>query len=138
MGLVLNRPRPGSGPENSVISPWLETSPHPRTLFLGGPVQPDGFICIVADPGEPSGVRSIDFMVDEPGHAPSHRMFRGYSGWGPGQLDAEIADGGWIVVECGPSDSFTTDPHTLWRDVLSRQPGPIARLARVPEDPALN
>lgn len=138
MGLVLNRPGQSSGPENSVIAPWLESSPSPRSVFIGGPVQPDGFVCIVADHGEHSGVRSIDFMSDDPGEGRLHRMFRGYAGWAPGQLDDEIAAGGWIVVASLPTDAFTTDPHALWHDVLARQRGDIARLARIPDDPALN
>ena len=138
MGLVLNRPGPLSGPENEVLAPWLDSSCEPRTVFVGGPVQVDGFVCLVEDATEPSRVRSVDFMSDEPLVGRNHRMFRGYAGWSPGQLRDEISEGGWIVVESSSGDAFTTDPRTLWHDVLARQEGPVASLAKVPEDPALN
>lgn len=138
MGLILNRPQQGSGPENSIIAPWLVSSPHPRTVFRGGPVQTDGFVCIVSDPESPAGVQSIDFMSQEPLEGLPHRMFRGYAGWSPGQLADEISAGGWIVVDSAPGDAYSTDPFVLWHDVLARQSGPIAALAKVPVDPGLN
>lgn len=138
MGLVLNRPGRHSGPENGVLAPWLDSSPEPRTVFVGGPVQEDGFVCIVEDATDPSGVRSVDFMSDDPVAGRCHRMFRGYAGWSPGQLRDEVATGGWIVVDSTTGDAFTADPGALWHHVLARQVGPVASLAKVPDDPALN
>lgn len=138
MGVVLNRPGSAEGLESTVMEPWLSSSTEPATLFLGGPVQPDGYICLVADPAEPALVRSIDFMSEQPESGRSHRMYRGYAGWAPGQLSAEIAGGGWVVVPGTPEDPFTTEPESLWGAVLARQGGPTAALARVPVDPSMN
>ena len=66
------------------------------------------------------------------------RVFFGYAGWSAGQLDAEIKDGGWIVIDAEPSDPWTDDPDVLWRSVLSRQGWPVAAFAGFPEDPGLN
>ncbi len=66
------------------------------------------------------------------------RIFKGYAGWGGGQLDDEIADSAWIVVECSSSDVLTEEPGTLWERVLRRQGGWLSVLARHPVDPSVN
>jgi putative transcriptional regulator len=67
------------------------------------------------------------------------RIFSGYAGWGPGQLDAELeADGGWIVVDALAGDPFSIDVDDLWSAVLRRQRGPLARLANYPLEPRYN
>ena len=67
------------------------------------------------------------------------RLFRGYAGWAPGQLEDELAANAWIVVDADRSDPFTPAPDTLWRDVLRRQGGSLARMGeRIPDDVSLN
>jgi putative transcriptional regulator len=67
------------------------------------------------------------------------RIFSGYAGWGPGQLDAELAaDGGWIVVDAFAADPFSDDADDLWSAVLRRQRGALARLANYPLEPRFN
>jgi putative transcriptional regulator len=66
------------------------------------------------------------------------RVFAGYSGWSPGQLQREIDDGGWYVVDSEPGDAFDIDPKQLWRRILRRQTGRLALVATFPEDPAMN
>ena len=61
-------------------------------------------------------------------------MFRGYAGWGPGQLEGEIEAGAWLVLDPEPTDLFTDEPDELWRAVLRRQPGRLAWLADAPDD----
>ena len=66
------------------------------------------------------------------------RLFSGYSGWSPGQLDEEIAEGAWFVVEATADDAFVSDPDTQWHDVLRRQSGSLAMLATYPPSPLVN
>jgi putative transcriptional regulator len=66
------------------------------------------------------------------------RLFSGYSGWGPGQLDGELAAGVWQVVDAGPDDVLCADPGTLWRSILRRQGGRSASLGLFPDDPSVN
>src|SRR5207245_4901276 len=66
------------------------------------------------------------------------RVFAGYAGWSPGQLESEIVDGSWYVVDALPGDAFTAEPARLRADVLRRQGWPLAAAAHSPDDPALN
>ena len=66
------------------------------------------------------------------------RIFLGYAGWGPGQLDNELAVGAWFTIEPRPDDVFTTHPETLWSRVLAHQNGRLAMFAHCPTDPTTN
>jgi putative transcriptional regulator len=66
------------------------------------------------------------------------RIFAGYSGWSVGQLESEIGEGAWYVVDAESRDPFSDAPETLWRQVLRRQRGELALVSTYPEDPALN
>ncbi|MEU1375735.1 YqgE/AlgH family protein [Streptomyces triculaminicus] len=68
----------------------------------------------------------------------SLRIFAGYSGWGPGQLEQELVEGAWYVVESEPGDVSSPDPRQLWRAVLRRQRNELAMVATYPDDPSLN
>ena len=65
-------------------------------------------------------------------------MYAGYAGWAPGQLEAELVDDGWIVVDAELTDVHTDDPDELWWEVLARQSGPVGRLGNYPRDPRDN
>ena len=61
----------------------------------------------------PSGLGTVDLELppDEVAAGFSGlRIFRGYAGWGAGQLDAELELGGWIVLAAEPEDVFTGEP----------------------------
>jgi putative transcriptional regulator len=66
------------------------------------------------------------------------RVFAGYAGWSPGQLEDEIATGSWFTFKALPSDAFTDRPDDLWAMVLRRQGGIIAAVAIYPSDPTQN
>jgi putative transcriptional regulator len=66
------------------------------------------------------------------------RVFAGYAGWGPGQLDAELARDDWFVAPAGIDDIFDPDADELWQRVLSRKGGHFAVVARMPIDPSVN
>ena len=68
----------------------------------------------------------------------SLRVYAGYAGWSPGQLESEIDEGAWYVVAAEPGDVFAPDPDALWRIVLRRQEGDLAFLATYPDDPSQN
>lgn len=68
----------------------------------------------------------------------SLRIFAGYAGWGAGQLEDELSEGAWYVVESEPGDVSSPDPERLWRSVLRRQRSELAMVATYPDDASLN
>ena len=66
------------------------------------------------------------------------RIFAGYSGWSPGQLEAEVAEGAWFVVPPSPATCVTASPERCGAQVLRRQGGRLALLATYPADPMQN
>ena len=149
-GVVLNHPL--HAPVSAVLPLWQDYVTHPSNVFQGGPVALDSALGLVTVPGEqqqePMGVRllfrgiglvdlDIPPLVVMPGVA-GLRIFAGYAGWSDGQLEQEIRDGGWYVVESEARDAFTPEPETLWSTVLRRQRGHLALVASLPEDPTMN
>lgn len=150
LGVVINRPT-----EEALDEPldrWTELQATPGTVFAGGPVEPDALIALarthelIEDATEEFApivghVVSADLSVDPAlvaGHFSAVRVFRGYAGWGPGQLEAEIDLGSWLVLDTEADDLFSSNPDELWRDVLRRQPGRLAWLANAPDDLSAN
>jgi putative transcriptional regulator len=145
VGVVLNRV---SDHEVVDAAPPLAPLVAPgERLFLGGPVQPEAAV-VVADFERPDVAQvlafgSIGFMppetdADELGPLRRARVFAGYAGWGPGQLEAELERDDWIVVNAVEDDVFDEDAPTLWSRVLDRQGGKMRLIARMPLDPTLN
>ncbi|MGH9293119.1 MAG: YqgE/AlgH family protein [Acidimicrobiales bacterium] len=66
------------------------------------------------------------------------RVFVGYSGWGPGQLEDEIEAGAWFLLEGRHQDVLSDEPGSLWERVLRRQGGWLSVLSRHPVDASLN
>jgi putative transcriptional regulator len=149
LGVVLNRPSPV--PVIEVLGDWCDVVTDPDVLYQGGPVSVDGALAVgrLSDPGEePVGWRTVFDDVgivdlDTPvelvdGTLGGLRIFAGYAGWGSGQLENEIEEGSWYVVDSEPGDVFGPDVSELWREVLRRQPGELAWISTIPADPALN
>ena len=143
MGVILNRP---SGMTVSDAAPDLEPLVGPDApIYAGGPVQPTSGVVLaeVTEADEPvfgdvvlvPGLGELADVIDGAGNV---RVFAGYAGWGPGQLDDELGRDDWIVAPAQASDVFSEDPETLWGSVLERKGGQYALLARMPEDPSQN
>ena len=87
----------------------------------------------------PFGLVDLDLDPDESlGALSAIRIYAGYAGWGSGQLDDEVDEGAWYVVDGGPADVYDGDPHDLWQRVLRRQSGDLAFVATPSTDPSLN
>lgn len=66
------------------------------------------------------------------------RVFCGYAGWGPGQLDGEMETGGWLTLPAEPSDLFKLPPERLWNLALERLGGVYRFFSLMPTNPELN
>lgn len=147
LGLVINRP---SGDLDIEIDAWMHLLSPAGQFFSGGPVDANALIGLGLVPTTtPDGqvIESVECIepvdLDEDPTTMSTpptkvRIFHGYAGWGPQQLDGELEMGAWIVLSAQASDVFTNDPDDLWRAVLARQRGEVAWLADCPADPDLN
>lgn len=145
MGIVLNRPAEA---EVAEVLPELAEIAAEEPIFVGGPVQPDSLVVlgefsdpdraawiVVADVGLVSAATDLDEL---PTALRRGRVYAGFSGWGPGQLEAELEEEAWIIEPPLPAELFPGDPASLWSDVLERKGGQYALVARMPEDPSLN
>jgi putative transcriptional regulator len=148
-GLVLNRPIEDAR-LSDLLPRWSEHVASPPLLFRGGPVEAGAGFALGLARGEllEAGwapviphVGLLDLSGDPAEIAAElagSRVFSGYSGWGAGQLEGEIKEGGWFVVEAAPADAFTSEPEQLWREVLRRQRGEMRLFAYFPSDPRAN
>ena len=149
LGVVLNRPS-----ANALADPlpeWAELAAEPAVVFVGGPVQPEAAIGLGRRSGEvgaPDGfaalfgeLGTVDLERPPAAVAPAVdrvRVFAGYSGWGPGQLEDELAADGWFVVDADVGDLWSSAPEAMWRSVLRRQRGQLRVFADFPLDPESN
>ena len=146
LGLVLNRAGEllvaESAPE------LAELAGDDAVIDEGGPVQPDALLVlgdfedashaaihVIGTVGLVGDSSDIDELAAVTRRA---RVFAGYAGWGPGQLDAELARDDWFVAPAGIDDIFDPDAEELWQRVLARKGGHFAVVARMPIDPSVN
>jgi putative transcriptional regulator len=146
MGVVLSRP---SETQVAEAAPVLEALVEPgAVVHVGGPVEP-GAVLVMAEFEDPDDAATVVF--DGVGFMPADsepedvalatrraRIFAGYAGWSPGQLEAELEEESWLVLDPEPSDVFAEDAAELWSAVLARQGGTLSLLARLPADPSVN
>lgn len=130
-GLVLNRPT--DTPAAAAVQldpPILRASPMP--LWAGGPVEPHrGWILLgeQAEEGETLEICSGLYLSTSPlllrrllEGSPSHRarLLNGYAGWGPGQLDEELAASAWLTTDVELDLVFDTDAAMMWESGIRR------------------
>lgn len=147
LGVIVNRPLEAD--VDDVLPDWAALVNAPVCLFEGGPVDMESALAlgVVGGALPPPGWRQMAGrvgLVDLDGPLPGSgdlaglRVFAGYAGWSPDQLEEEIAEGAWLVVEAEDGDLFSPQPETLWRDVMRRQEGDLRFWATFPDDPAIN
>jgi len=146
LGLVLNRP--GDLVVGESAPELADLIGEETVIDSGGPVQTDALLVLAEfeDP-EQAGIQvvenvglvgdgsEIEDLIEETRRA---RVFAGYAGWGPGQLDAELEREDWFVAPAGIDDIFNPDADELWARVLARKGAHFALVARMPIDPSVN
>jgi putative transcriptional regulator len=130
MGVVLNRPTESSVSE--AVPDLADLAGGDALVHDGGPVNPDSVLALGDVDGEPELLAPEDTDL-EPSRV---RVFAGYTGWAPGQLDGELEEEAWITMPAEPDDPFAE--IDLWPEVLQRKGGPYALMATMPVDPTLN
>src|SRR5262249_17248885 len=114
LGVVLNRS--SATPVEEALPELAELADGLGPVHVGGPVQPSGVVVLAAfvapDAAESLVVDSIGFLPSEVepaaiGELRRARVYVGYAGWGPGQLDDELEEGSWILEPALADDVFT-------------------------------
>jgi putative transcriptional regulator len=132
MGVVINRP---SGADLSSLSPEIEgLESSTDSIYVGGPVPAESlFVLFLADQapedsepvfGRVHVTRSAAVLSDlvDSDEPTDFRVIANYSGWGPGQLDNELARGAWHVVEADEDSVFSDRPAEVWDLALPPEP----------------
>jgi putative transcriptional regulator len=136
LGVVLNRP--SDVPLIAALPEVEELRKRKDLVFLGGPVARDRMVLLLrAAAAPPQSIKvfdqvyatgSLSALRSSIGHNEPVRAYAGYAGWGPGQLDAEVARGDWLI---GPADSkaiFDDPPTAMWSRLVERFTGDWASL----------
>lgn len=129
MGIILNRPLPLTLSQICAES-HLEFAGGPgETAWRGGPVDPQRGIILVRG-GLPSPEDLVldftDFvsfrkdlletlLLDAQA---TYRLYLGYAGWGPGQLEGELAQGAWILLPLDGKWVMRPDAREVWQEAF--------------------
>ena len=151
-GLVVNRPSEVT--LGDVIEGVENTPAASVPVYIGGPVQQNALFALRMSPGpladsaadavtgakrpleglsfEPATPSLIEYLTGEwaalpEAQRPAVRLYAGYSGWGPGQLESELRSESWVVVKATEQIVFDPDPESTWAEALARK-GPLYQI----------
>lgn len=130
-GLVVNRPTDFAANEMVKLDPPV-ASGNAMRLFFGGPVQPErGWILVTDEPETDDHRLIVDglYLTASPDvlrrvlqsrPEPRARVIAGYAGWGPGQLDDELAQSAWLMADVQLDLIFDIEPERMWETAIRR------------------
>jgi len=130
-GLVLNRPTDAPASEMVKLEPPVDDG-NELALHTGGPVEPDrGWILSGEEPADVEHRQIVPGLylstspillrrVLERRPTPRAMVLAGYAGWGPGQLDEELAQSAWLMYDVDLDLIFDTAPAAMWETALRR------------------
>jgi putative transcriptional regulator len=122
-GLIVNRP--------------LITNTHDLHVWAGGPVEPERSWILVNGDLDGDAIEDVPSVqvadglalstsadllkrLLEPNPPPNARLIVGYSGWGPGQLEAELNASAWLIAEVEGDLVFNTPADQMWETAIRR------------------
>ncbi len=131
MGVVINRP---TEMKLSQVLPDLEElKKRPDILYLGGPVSINQMLLLVQSPDKPENAvqvfkdvfitpstKVLQRLVERADKNERFRVYAGYAGWAPGQLDQEVARGDWYVFQADAESVFDKEPSNVWHEFIRR------------------
>ncbi|MGD8509381.1 MAG: YqgE/AlgH family protein [Syntrophobacterales bacterium] len=131
MGLVINRPT--TVKLSKVLQDIEGLQKRSDTIYLGGPVAKNQLMLLIRTSSPPEGSRLvfkdiylsssqeiIEKMVDNPDTPERFRVYAGYAGWAPGQLDHEVSRGGWHILQADEESVFDKTPSEIWPELIRR------------------
>jgi len=146
-GLVLNKCS-----DNIIGEVILEDLPEKLTeemLYIGGPVQEGALSYLHSDDFLPDAnvmpnlslshsIEDLAELGDSFSATQKLRIFAGYSGWGPGQLDDEMKRNSWLTHPASLDYVFENNPEKLWRQIMLEKGGIHRLMADAPDDLSWN
>ena len=130
-GVIINRPLDLRLSE--VFTEYETLKKRKDVLFFGGPVGRGGLVFLVRSPKPPprsvpvlrdvhfvSDIDTIEGLLQRPEPTRGLRVYAGYAGWAPGQLQGEIERGGWHVLPADAATVFDKNPANIWPELIKR------------------
>jgi len=131
VGVVVNKPTETTV---STLFPQSELKDeHARQVYFGGPLSKQSLLFLISSKKQPeASLRIFDNVflsadskvlqqvLRHPKPFAGLRVFSGYAGWKPGQLEAEVEEGYWLLREADTEILFNTEPGLIWRKLLDR------------------
>ncbi|MCA8983348.1 MAG: YqgE/AlgH family protein [Planctomycetaceae bacterium] len=133
MGLIVNRP--SSVNVAHALAGHFNVPTSENVIYVGGPVEPSALSMLHNNPAW--GDRELSILPgvyignsaeafeavvmgdEEPSTSSTYRIYSGYSGWGEGQLEAELSRGDWFTLEASAEFVFDVQPYEVWDRLLS-------------------
>ena len=129
VGVVVNKP---SEINVSTLFPQSELKDeHSRQLYFGGPVSGQSLLLLIRSKKQPKASlrifddvflsadsKVLEQVLRHPRPFAGLRIFSGYAGWKPGQLEAEVEKGYWLLRQADTEILFNTQPGLIWRKLL--------------------
>jgi len=131
MGLVINRP---SNVKLATVFPDIkELKQREDTIYIGGPVAVNQMLLLIRSDRAPelskrvtdnvyisSSWEVLERLMKKTDKDERFRLFAGYAGWAPNQLDFERSRGDWYVLKAEADMIFSPNPDELWKDLIQR------------------
>lgn len=142
LGVILNSPTHLTVLE--VLPDLAHLASDPPVIHLGGPVQTDAAMVVVQSETREFAMETTfaDIGLVDPAAPPPDttqlRVYAGFAGWGPDQLETEIAMGSWWSTVARREDLFASEGTDLWANAVRRVGGRTSFYLTYPEDPAMN
>ncbi len=131
MGLVINRPVQLK--LSTVLPDIKELDRRKETLYLGGPVEPSRILLLVRSANAPeasmpvfddvylsSSQKVLQRLIKKPVKEERFRIYAGYAGWAPKQLESEYDRGHWHVLEADTETLFDKKSSEIWQELIQR------------------
>ncbi len=146
LGLMVNRKT--TLPVSAALKGLAGAEKVSAPVFVGGPVELDTVFALARGSHKPDGssqvLRDLYFLaaktalekaVGDASDPTKLRIYVGYCGWGPGQLDGEVRMGGWYIFNGSAAMAFDDKPASLWPRLMARPTQQVARLSFSPRIP---
>jgi putative transcriptional regulator len=138
-GLVINKP---TKVNLSTVLPEIDgLQQRTDTVYMGGPVSTSQMLLLVRSGNQPEGSNHVfgdiyvsssrtvlQQMIDDTDEGDRLRIYAGYSGWAPGQLEREVSRGDWHILQADAETIFDKTPSKIWPELIRRSPAQWARV----------